>query len=279
MVIYLDILILVNLAVDAVLLWITAKVIRKDPPALRMLSALLLAVAYGTIVCMPEFSVALNIFFRIAAALLISLIAFGFPSFRGFLKNTAAFIVVTCAYTGVLLLLQQIPAFEDSIYVNNGQVYYDLPIPCVLLGIVVICALHLVVSRFLSKKSRISGLAQCTLTLCGKSVDFRCFADTGNFLRDAITGRPVVIVQADVLRKLVDIDSDGGFKYGEDSPMRTRVRLIPYRAADGSEGMLNAFRPDSFVCNGKKLKVLVAANTRRFDTDGSYEGIMPAVGA
>ena len=278
MVVYLDILILVNVVVDAVLLWITAKIIHRDAPALRMLSALFISVAYGTLVCLPPFSIALNIVFRAAAAFLISFIAFGFPSLRGFIKNTVVFVIVTCAYTGILVLLQQLPVFEESIYINNGQIYYNLPIPCVLAGIVVLCGVYLAVSKFFAKRAGKSQLSDCTLTLCGKSVSFRCFADTGNFLKDTITGRPVVIVNAGVLRQIADIDSEGRFKYGEDSPMHTRVRLIPYRGADGSEGMLNAFRPDSFICDGKERKVLVAANTRNFDTDGTYEGIMPAAG-
>jgi stage II sporulation protein GA (sporulation sigma-E factor processing peptidase) len=66
------------------------------------------------------------------------------------------------------------------------------------------------------------------------------FVDTGNFLRDPISGRPVCVTTKQVMERL--------------TPEETQFCLVPYRGVGKEGGLLAGIRPDSAVllAPGKK---------------------------
>ena len=81
--------------------------------------------------------------------------------------------------------------------------------------------------------------------------------DTGNSLRDPITGKPVLIVGADIAEKLTGL-SPAALR----DPVRTMgslpgLRLIPYRTV-GNTGFLLALRIPSVKIGNRQGSALVA---------------------
>lgn len=67
-------------------------------------------------------------------------------------------------------------------------------------------------------------------------VDVNAIIDTGNFLKEPLTGKPVIIVEKDVLKSVIPVDILGnmqeiisGTKILEDKYM-SKIRLIPFSA-------------------------------------------------
>ena len=102
------------------------------------------------------------------------------------------------------------------------------------------------------------------LWLNGKKTELTALFDTGNELRDPVTGLPVVIVEFDAVSSLLPPDfkasflrfpeADRAFSALSASPLSPRLRLIPFSSIGQSNGMMLGLRPDKlcFPQRGKK---------------------------
>ena len=113
---------------------------------------------------------------------------------------------------------------------------------------------------------------RCEIEFGGKSVSFNCLTDTGNRLVEHISGLPVVVVEEKLLRSVADL-RDGHIP--NNGLLYKRLRLIPYKGADGRTGILRGFLPDKFTVNGEEKKVVVACRDTVFDKNGEYRGVSP----
>jgi stage II sporulation protein GA (sporulation sigma-E factor processing peptidase) len=112
------------------------------------------------------------------------------------------------------------------------------------------------------------------LALNGKRRSLVALCDTGNSLRDPITGQRVIVVGADVAWELAGLTARELA-----SPMDTLVaslqpglRLIPYRAVGQPSGMLLGMRMDEVLMDGRKCGHIVAFAPQKLEQDG-YEAL------
>ena len=117
--VYVDILIFVNVVVNTVILWLTARIMRLDTKPLRLIFAVAISVAYGFAICLPQLSFLLNIAAKFISGALIVFVAFGFGNVRKFIKTLCVFMAVSAAYIGCLLLLTFLPWTGDFICLSR----------------------------------------------------------------------------------------------------------------------------------------------------------------
>ncbi|MBO8126010.1 MAG: sigma-E processing peptidase SpoIIGA [Firmicutes bacterium] len=115
--------------------------------------------------------------------------------------------------------------------------------------------------------------------------------DTGNSLRDPLSGVPVVIVESALfaeatdpnLQALVAAASSGELtRVSElvyDSPWSTRVRLIPYTTLGQNNGLLVGIKPDFLQVHygGETLGVanaVIGIHDRPLSDDGTYKALL-----
>lgn len=116
--------------------------------------------------------------------------------------------------------------------------------------------------------------------------------DTGNTLRDPLSGAPVMIVGAELLRELLpepfretvlNVDLDRIEECLQTSPLAARVRLIPFASIGRENGLLVGMRADEVTMRQGNtvvsLKgVIVGFHGRPLSADGSYQALInPAV--
>ncbi|MBQ4381885.1 MAG: sigma-E processing peptidase SpoIIGA [Oscillospiraceae bacterium] len=110
----------------------------------------------------------------------------------------------------------------------------------------------------------------------GRSVRLRALADTGNALRDPITGREVTVISARAAGELfppaVAELMKSGDAAGAVGACGGGLRLVPCRTAAG-RGLLAAFRPDRLEVNGKPAPGLVAVSPD-LDSEGGFEALL-----
>ena len=106
--------------------------------------------------------------------------------------------------------------------------------------------------------------ALLTVTLDGRSRAFRCLVDTGNLLRDPVSGRPVALVDVNAARGVLPATVLSAARRRDARGMELlpvhlarRTRLIPADTATG-QGMLLGVLPDRAVLDMGKGEVEVA---------------------
>ena len=110
------------------------------------------------------------------------------------------------------------------------------------------------------------------LTHNGRKVSLTALRDTGNCLRDPITGRPVLIVDAAAAEGLTGLSR---FQLG--NPVDTMgslpgLRLIPYKTVGGS-GFLLALRLQNVKIGSWQGSSLVAFSPEIFNFEGMYQAL------
>ena len=108
----------------------------------------------------------------------------------------------------------------------------------------------------------------------GKQLQLQALYDTGHQLRDPVTGRPVLVVGADVADALTGLTA-GQLK----APVETMgkvpgLRLIPYQTVGQSGGLMLAMcLPDTRI-GKKKGSYLVAFAPQVLDGKGKYQALI-----
>lgn len=113
------------------------------------------------------------------------------------------------------------------------------------------------------------------LSYGGKTVHLTAMRDTGNTLQDPLTGRPVLVLGADVATKLTGL-TPSELRHPVEM-LRKRpsfgLRLIPYHTIDNPEGMLLGLWIEKAKIGKQKGGALVAFAPERLSEDGQFQAL------
>ena len=129
-------------------------------------------------------------------------------------------------------------------------------------------------------------IAQLEILQGENRVRFTALRDTGNTLKDPISGCQVLVADWTLLRKLLPGTELRQEQFKEPAALmellaksapRTAFRLIPYKAVGVEHGLLLAMRPEEVRINGKKESLLVGFSPVRVSDGGGYEALLGGV--
>ena len=100
-----------------------------------------------------------------------------------------------------------------------------------------------------------------------KKVKLFALRDTGNMLKDPLSGRPVAVLSRDAAKKL-------GLSENSVMDAESKVRVIPIKSV-GHTGILYAFVPKTAAVDGKKQNICIALDPKNGDFSG-YDAIIPS---
>lgn len=113
----------------------------------------------------------------------------------------------------------------------------------------------------------------------GKALTVTALRDTGNTLRDPVSGEPVLILGADAARELTGLDRNQLRHPLETMAAGTipGLRLIPYRTVGQSCGMLLGIRVRDCVTGGKRGSAVVAFAPEGLEEGSRYQALTGGV--
>lgn len=219
--VYLDLVILLNVLVDFLLLLGTNRLAGYLPGWRGILVASLFGGGYAGACILPGLQFLGNWLWRTVSLGMMAVIAFGWN--RSAIQRGAVFILLSMALGGFAM--------------GMGRNSF----PMLILAAALMWGL--------CKLSFQGGVGQreyipVELTWKGKTIKLLALRDTGNTLRDPITGEQVLVAGADVAMELLGISS-----YQLQHPVEAMakgeisgLRLIPYHTVGQPAGLLPAFR-------------------------------------
>ncbi len=201
MIIYADILVVLNVLTDYLLLRCCGAVRHLPVRRGRLLAGALLGGAASLQMLLPVRGFVAAVL-AVAAAGAVCLAAFGFGGIRQFLRNGLCFMGLAFAYSAGMYALWFFLR-PDGMYWHGGYVYFDIsPLHFVVLTLMT-DGLLTAVRRWMQNREQKEGrILRIQMTHEGKSVCGRGLADSGNLLREPISGCPVVIADESLLIRL-----------------------------------------------------------------------------
>ena len=244
MIVYLDIIIVLNFLVDYLLL-MGANALARQPISFGR-TALGAGVGglYAGACLLPGFAFLGNFLWRAVALCLMALAAYGVSLSRG-----ALFVVLSLALSGVA---QDLGRDVFSLAGAAG-------------GLCLLCVLGFcqVGRRYLPVE----------LSYGDRHMRLTALRDTGNTLCDPVTGSPVLVVEGEVAEKLTGLSKAQLENPLENMEALPGLRLIPYRAVGTEAGMLLALKLGSVRIGSWRGSHVVAFAPGEIGGSGKYQAL------
>ena len=281
-IIYGDVLFLINFSMDFLSLFIVSKLLHRQTAVLQMLLSAAIGAIYGVAAVVLEGSLWLGLLINIAVSLLMCYIAFG----KQLLRCTALFytvgFVLGGSVTAVFSLINRMRG-EGQISVNGGVVTLpgEIPLGWMAATALVTGAAAVLGGRFAALRKAASIVKVC-VSDGGRSVTFSALTDSGNMLREPIGGAPVIVLSSERLMSLLPDDlrpvfgENGIGKVDEiDITKLRKVRFIPAEGVCGT-GVMVGYMPDLVDIGGIKKTACIASAGPGKEFSGC-EAIIPSV--
>jgi stage II sporulation protein GA (sporulation sigma-E factor processing peptidase) len=235
--VYLDVVLILNFLVDFLLLLGTNRLTGYPPGAKRAALAAALGSAYAAVCIMPEFRFLGNMLWRTVFLALMAMVAFGFHSSS--LQRGAVFVLLSMALGGIASGIGMADFFA-----------------------LIVCGLMLLLLCGVGFGGQLGGKSYVPVELNwqGRSLKILALKDTGNTLRDPLTGEQVLVCGADVGEELLGIGREFLLDPSNTalSGLIPGIRLIPYRAIGQPSGLLMAVRMKQVKIGERIMNPLVA---------------------
>lgn len=157
--------------------------------------------------------------------------------------------IMKCLFSGIPFL-----------YKMQGSIWYILGAG--MLG-------YQVISWWLEQLKKRKKAGICKVQMCGygNEIWLDALLDTGNSLREPISGKPVSVVDEDIFNRL------------EWVKLPEKLKAIPYRSIGRENGIMEGYEVPEIVINneGEQLcwqKVIVGISKTKVSTDGKYQMIL-----
>lgn len=241
--IYVDVLVGVNLFINYFLLLAVSKFLSLPIKRPRLLAASALGAVYSLTILLPDMNMVLSFLMKFVMAATIVLVAYRFCGLKQFLRELAAFYIMSFAFAGFMLALWYFIAPQGFI-IKNSIVYFNIS-PLVLIILTVVCYLIIrLINRLTGRQAPDAIFCKIQIDYEGKSIS--CFAkvDTGNSLTEPFSNYPVAVVYEENIATLVPHETSG------------KIRLVPFQAVSGG-GLLPAFKPDllTIICGKRQFQI------------------------
>ena len=249
MVIYGEYLFIENLITGMVILFFTGKILGVKMKPLPIFFCGCCCGAYAFILFVPLHGM-LSLACKGAFSLLMAFLAYGARTGRKLLRGSFVFLGVTVCYGGITMAI--ITSFHQIGVTAAAGVYLPPMTYLAVTAAAIGAALFLLVILEILKNRRMEArrYLDAEVLAGGKSWVLKGLIDSGNDLKEPITGRPVSIVNREKGRQMTSEMKDAASRY----------TLVPYRAVGVSHGMLEGFRTDAIrFGDGRVIKGAVIA--------------------
>lgn len=238
MVIYADILIIVNTIIDYFILLLSALISKCSYKNFRMLLAAFMGGLSSLYIFLPQQPFIFEIIFRCFSAFIIVLLAFGYKKLKNFVRALLSFTLSTVAYGGAVMALWLI--FKpNSIIINNSYVYYDISATFLIIFSVVVYLIITIAKTFLKREAVTAKRCELSIQFQDKKVDILGILDTGNSVYDHLGDSPIFFVSDRTFNNLFK----RSFKEIKEN-YKERYRIIPCNTVN-KKGLLEGIRCDS----------------------------------
>lgn len=266
MTIYIDVVIIENMVMNYIILFATGIVLKTKIKHLRLILASLIGAIYSIITYISSIQIYSNMIMKIILSIIIVYIAYNPQSIKIMWKQLIIFYLTSFVFGGAAFALIYIIKPQE-ILMRNGLFLGTYPLKTVILGAII--AFIIIITAFKIVKTKISKKDMfCTINvkINNKELTAKAMIDTGNLLKEPITGKPVVVLEhtilydcipKEILNNLENILGGDFEKVPENIKMEyiSKLKLIPFTSLGKQNGMLLGIKPQNIKIINDNLEV------------------------
>jgi len=247
-----DLAILLNFLVNFLLLLGTNRLLGHPTSWWAAVFAAAIGGLYARMCLVPEFFFLGSMLWKMVSIVVIAGIAYGFT--KDGIRKGGVFALLTLALDGIAT------GFGDDYSVS------------LLAGSGIVVLLCTIGFRGCGRDTR---YVPVELHYNGKILQLNALYDTGNSLRDPVTGRPVLVISADAAQQLTGLSNFQLQNPVVSLPLAgiPGLRLIPYKTVGQPCGMLLALRLQRVKIGQWEGSSLVAFAPERLSHEGKYQAL------
>lgn len=204
---------------------------------------------------------------------------------KEFFREVLIFYLTSFTFGGVTFALLYFIS-PANILLENGKLAGTYPLKMILFGGLI--GFFIIIISFKSMKNKLSKkdmLCNISIVFEEGKIDVNAIIDTGNFLKEPLTGKPVIIVEKEVLKNIIPAnilnnmqEIISGTKIINDKYM-SKIRLIPFSALGTENGLLLGIKPENFYINyqGKIIQnknIIVGIYNNNLSKNNKYNALI-----
>lgn len=290
MTIYLDVVIIENLIMNSIIIYATAIVTKAKIEHLRIFLASLIGAIYSVLSYISKLAIFSNLFIKILLSIVMVYIAFNPPKIKTLGKQLLLFYLTSFLFGGVAFSLIYIIKPQE-ILMKDGLFLGTYPLKTVFLGAII--ASIILITAFKVIKNKITAkdiYCNIEIYLEQKNIEIKAMLDTGNLLKEPISGIPVIVVEHtklyDIIPKEILNNLDkilGGDLESIPEEIKekylTKLKVIPYSSLGKQNGMILGIKADKIKIikedeNIIKNNVIIGIYNKSLTKRGEYNGLV-----
>ncbi len=285
MTIYVDIVLLENLLMNYIILFTTGMIARAKTNTIKLIFSGGIGGSYAVISFMDILEIYSSITLKILLSVVMIYIAFKPNKIKTLCKQLVLFYLVSFAFGGTAFALLYFVKPQD-ILMKNGLLIGTYPLKIAFLGaivgfIVLQAALKSIKTRFHKKDM----FCEIEIEIKGNTQKAIAMIDTGNLLKEPITGIPVIVIEQEKMENLIpeiirhaEEIIQGNTEMLTDSDM-TRLRVIPFQSLGKQNGLLLGIKPDRVFIRleeeeKQEKEVMIGLYPKNLTKNGAYQALI-----
>ena len=275
--VYVDLFFLINFSMDFLCFFLTARLLHRRPSMLRMLAASAIGGLYADLALFFVMGRLLSFLLDVGVCALMCLVAFGE---RKKLKSLPLYVLVYTAISmalgGMMTALFELfnrTSLLDGVDASEGD---GISIWTFFLLALISGVLTLLGGRFFRKRTA-QTRASISVSYGGKTVRLSALTDSGNLLREPLSGKPCIVANVAAMEKILPREIVFAAKHDPTSierlsPQHAKsLRMIPANTATG-RGILLGLRAEKITVDCGRGEKAVDATIALSEIGTSADG-------
>lgn len=249
MVIYLDVLILINLYVTYFQILAVSVFTHRKTVWYRKLSAAGIGAVASLSIFIPQEMVLTLTLLKIFLCALIAFVAFGYTGFRAYAVSVLFLMLVSFVFSGLMLCVWLFAAPMKMLFIN-GTVYFGVDTMTIILSTCAAYGVVRIIRYILDKNGKTDGKYTVIIKNNGRECRLSALADSGNGMVDCFSGLPVIVCRrdmcADVSPPAIEMIENNSDISDIGTQMIKGVRIMPFSTVEKG-GLICMFKAESVV--------------------------------
>ena len=290
MTIYIDIIIVENLIMNYIILYATGIISKDKISYTRIFFSSLIGAVYAVAEYLLKLNIYSNTIIKIILSIIIIYVAFYPQNIKKMCKQLILFYLTTFTFGGIATYLIYVLK-PQNIIIKNGMYVGTYVLKVIFIGAIIgTIILFIAFKQVKNKITKKDMICKIKIKINGKEKTLDAMVDTGNMLKEPITGTPVAVVERTSLYELLPKEIlnntesilGGDFeKIPEDikNEYISRLKIIPFSSLGKQNGMLLGIKPENLeVINEQteeeKDNAIIGIYNKSLTKRGEYKALI-----